>query len=1050
MTRKQKIIYIVGSAVIGIAAVLIILFGLMLGGVIGAGSNKLVISSASHEFVYDGEEHTDDNWQLLSGKLSKGHTVVAKVSGSRKDKGSSLNYITVTIVDSNGADVTDQYNIDYRVGTLTVLARPITIKTEGAEKTYDGEELSRREWDIANGITKGSIVKGQEISVELNAAITDAGEVENAAQVSITADGEDVTSNYDITYDTGILKVNPIEFHFITPTLSKTYDGLPLYSDPADFTLVSGEVLSGHKIDYIKVVGTITKVGSVENSVEIKISAANGTDITKNYLAVIDSGTLTVHGIQITISTSSSEKVYDGKPLVNGEWTLYEGTPLADGHKISKLVMPAVQTNAGVCPNEISQLTIVNSKGEDVTENYEINYSIGTLVVLPRQLTVQSGSASKEYDGKPLKCNQWQFTSYYQPVSGHKAEVVISGSRILPGQCDNTIAQVIIWDKDKNDVTGNYDITVDEGILTVFGDAIDENSGDLNESGNISGGVLGDGEDDEPQIALSVKTQNGGAVYLRLKSFGSYNGAKWSDGYEYPKTYSGYSFNYLTGDTLKHAGYSAERISITVYGTGYYLPYYMAMGDFDYDKQTSDVYYSGREKNYSLEYYNYNYLSAPVTANLSGKQIDDYTSFVHANYTSVPSSTKAYLQSIIDGQGWKADDKDLLKNIAQYVKGAATYSLSYDRALDSESDIVLAFLRDYKQGICQHYASAATLLYRQMGIPARYTIGYVASTVADEWTMVTTENAHAWVEVYLDSIGWIQLEVTGGGVADNIQGGTGNGGGSGDNGNGGENGENADNVFSVKPVTEYYKYDGRTTFTHSGAVQGLSKLTEKGYTYEAEISGSYKSPGKYTVSIVSLIIFDSAGNDVTEEYDINFKSGILQVYQYEITVTTGGNSKTYDGSPLSSEECSISTGHLAEGHSLAYFRTLSSRTDVGVSINTYEIKIVDASGADVTYKYRINSSYGLLVVTAREITVTAGSAEKVYNGVTLTCNQYDLQGTLAAGHRAEVVISGSNSGKAGTAENKVKSITIYDASGNNVTLNYKITTVNGLLTVYPN
>lgn len=1038
MTKKSKIIYIVGSVVIGVAAALIILLGLMLGGALDGGGNVLVISSASREFVYNGESREDGGWQLVSGRLSAGHKISAEVSGVQREAGSSLNYITATVSDADGGDVTSKYRIEYRTGTLTVLARPITVTTAEGEKIYDGKELSHREWEI----TKGSLAKGQEISVSMTASITDAGEIENTAAAQIYDGDTEVTRNYAITYDTGLLRVDPIELHFITPTLSKTYDGLPLFSGPDGYEWVSGALLPGHSATSVKVVGRITGVGEIENSVEIKIAAADGADISKNYLAVIDSGTLTVRGFGITVITASGEKVYDGTPLVRNEWSLYESTPLIPGHAVSKIVLPASQTNAGASPNEISRLVIVDEKGEDVTGNYEIDYSIGTLVVLPRPLTVQSGSASKQYDGKPLTCGEWKFTSYYEPVSGQRAEVVVSGSITEVGQRENTIAQVLVFDKGGNDLSGNYDITLDEGLLIVKGAGTGANSGDLDESGNISGGENGEGGGEDTP-ALGVKTESGGTVYLRLKSFGSYDGKKWSEAAEYGKTFNGYSFNYAAGCALKQSGYTAENISIAVYGTGYYLPYYMT-ADGEYDVQTSDVYNRGSSKNYSLLYYPCDYISSPINTALSGSEIEGYNAFVHANYTSVPQSTKAYLQSVIDAQGFKAGDNDLIKKVAYYVRGAAEYSLDYDKGLDSESDIVLAFLRDYRQGVCRHYASAATLLLRQLGYPARYTIGYVAATAAGEWVEVTAANAHAWVEVYIDGVGWVQVEVTGGSSAGGALGGE-----QGGNGGSGEQGVESGTGTKIKPVTEYYKYDGRTAFSHSGALQGLSKLTEAGYTYKAEISGAFKSPGKYSVEIKSFALYDPGGKDVTEDFEFSFKAGTLQVYQYEITVKTGSAEKVYDGLPLSSASCEISKGRLADGHTLEYLRTISSRTDAGASVNSYEIMILDGDGDDVGYKYKINSDYGYLTVTAREITVTAGSAEKVYDGAPLTFGGYDVSGSLAAGHSAYVTVSGENGGRAGSAENKITSVKITDGTGKDVTLNYAIYTVSGLLTVYP-
>ena len=55
MTRKSKIIYIVGSVAIGVAAVLIIFLELIASGVIDVKQRALVITSASADFDYDGE-----------------------------------------------------------------------------------------------------------------------------------------------------------------------------------------------------------------------------------------------------------------------------------------------------------------------------------------------------------------------------------------------------------------------------------------------------------------------------------------------------------------------------------------------------------------------------------------------------------------------------------------------------------------------------------------------------------------------------------------------------------------------------------------------------------------------------------------------------------------------------------------------------------------------------------------------------------------------------------------------------------------------------------
>ena len=83
-------------------------------------------------------------------------------------------------------------------------------------------------------------------------------------------------------------------------------------------------------------------------------------------------------------------------------------------------------------------------------------------------------------------------------------------------------------------------------------------------------------------------------------------------------------------------------------------------------------------------------------------------------------------------------------------------------------DAVEYFLFGGRMGYCQHYASAAVLLYRLYGIPARYATGYRVSpqTFAgpeEDGTYrvtLTDESRHAWAEIYLEGYGWFPVEMT--------------------------------------------------------------------------------------------------------------------------------------------------------------------------------------------------------------------------------------------------------------------------------------------------
>lgn len=67
------------------------------------------------------------------------------------------------------------------------------------------------------------------------------------------------------------------------------------------------------------------------------------------------------------------------------------------------------------------------------------------------------------------------------------------------------------------------------------------------------------------------------------------------------------------------------------------------------------------------------------------------------------------------------------------------------------------FLLEKKEGFCTYFATAFTLLARDMGYPARYVHGYC---VPGNETEVYSKYAHAWPEVYFEGIGWIPFEPT--------------------------------------------------------------------------------------------------------------------------------------------------------------------------------------------------------------------------------------------------------------------------------------------------
>lgn len=78
-------------------------------------------------------------------------------------------------------------------------------------------------------------------------------------------------------------------------------------------------------------------------------------------------------------------------------------------------------------------------------------------------------------------------------------------------------------------------------------------------------------------------------------------------------------------------------------------------------------------------------------------------------------------------------------------------------------DAVDDFLFDTREGFCEHYSSAFTVLMRAAGIPARVVTGYQGGywNKYGDYLLVRYSDAHAWSEVWLAGRGWVRVDPTG-------------------------------------------------------------------------------------------------------------------------------------------------------------------------------------------------------------------------------------------------------------------------------------------------
>ncbi len=125
---------------------------------------------------------------------------------------------------------------------------------------------------------------------------------------------------------------------------------------------------------------------------------------------------------------------------------------------------------------------------------------------------------------------------------------------------------------------------------------------------------------------------------------------------------------------------------------------------------------------------------------------------------SVPERVLALARDLTAGQPTPYDRALAIERYLRY-----TYPYSLDVPLpDAGKDVADYFLFQLRRGYCDYYATAMVVLARAAGLPARLVAGYATGTYDPERGayLVREKNAHAWVEVYFPTYGWIAFEPT--------------------------------------------------------------------------------------------------------------------------------------------------------------------------------------------------------------------------------------------------------------------------------------------------
>lgn len=143
----------------------------------------------------------------------------------------------------------------------------------------------------------------------------------------------------------------------------------------------------------------------------------------------------------------------------------------------------------------------------------------------------------------------------------------------------------------------------------------------------------------------------------------------------------------------------------------------------------------------------------------------DYRAYAEENYLALPDEAASAVGRVIALPAEERTLSQIKDIILRTLDGCLTYSES-TVSYTGDGDFLTYALERSGSGYSVHYATAAALMLRYFGVPARYVEGYFLSAAEaeryaeGERIVLTEANAHAWAEYYLDGVGWIPFETT--------------------------------------------------------------------------------------------------------------------------------------------------------------------------------------------------------------------------------------------------------------------------------------------------
>ena len=495
--------------------------------------------------TYNGQVQTLEGFKntTVNGYTVSGLT--AKTSGKDAQVYSNTVIEGIAKVVKDGVDVTDKVVVKTVSGQLTINPRQVTLTSEKASKPYDGTALTKPHVTV----TGDGFVAGEVSDIHATGSVTNVSEGEVTNTITFTEGANYKAPNYSITKNEGKLSITAndteVTVTIIGNTDTKTYDGNK--HSVEDYTVSISKPKLYQEND-IKFTGVAKAEGTDAATYPMGLKAEDFTNNNANFTNVnfvVEDGKLVINKRQVTLTSETASKEYDGTPLTKPDVTVGDDG-FVDG-EVSDIHATGSVTN--VSEGDVTN-TITFTKGDKFKDkNYAITKHEGKLSITANDtevtVTIKGNTATATYDGNSHSVEGYTVENISKPTLYQENNIKFTGNAkaegIAAGEYPMNLTSAQFSNANTN--FANVKFTVTDGYLTINPKSInpeDEKTGikvtkpnDTMYNGeeqknkptvtdSKTGKTLTEGKD--YTLSYSKDVTNAGKVEVTITGIGNYEG----------------------------------------------------------------------------------------------------------------------------------------------------------------------------------------------------------------------------------------------------------------------------------------------------------------------------------------------------------------------------------------------------------------------------------------------------------------------------------------------------------------------------------------------